>query len=92
MSAMSRGVDATSGGELDARAARQLLEVERFEPPAEFREQALLNDPEVYERAAADPQAWWAEQAERARLVRAVGHGARRLQPAVLQVVHRAAS
>jgi acetyl-CoA synthetase len=41
-----------------------LLDVERFPPPAEFRERALLNDPEVYARAAADPQAWWAEQAE----------------------------
>jgi acetyl-CoA synthetase len=40
------------------------LEVERFEPPAEFREQALLNDPSIYEQAARDPQAWWAEQAE----------------------------
>jgi acetyl-CoA synthetase len=41
-----------------------LLEVERFEPPAEFREQALLNDHSIYEQAARDPQAWWAEQAE----------------------------
>ncbi len=40
-----------------------LLEVERFEPPAEFREQALLSDPAVYEEAAADPQAWWLKQA-----------------------------
>ncbi len=30
----------------------------------EFREQALLNDPRIYEQAAADPEAWWAEQAE----------------------------
>jgi acetyl-CoA synthetase len=28
-----------------------LLDVERFEPPPEFRENALLNDPEVYARA-----------------------------------------
>jgi acetyl-CoA synthetase len=48
---------------LDEELTR-LLQVERFEPPAEFREQALLNDPAVYERAAADPQAWWAEQAQ----------------------------
>jgi acetyl-CoA synthetase len=40
-----------------------LLEVERFEPPAEFRERALLADPAVYEEAAADPQAWWLRQA-----------------------------
>jgi acetyl-CoA synthetase len=35
----------------------------RFDPPAEFREHALLNDPEIYERAAHDPLAWWAKQA-----------------------------
>jgi acetyl-CoA synthetase len=56
--------DASTGGELDGELAA-LLEVERFEPPAEFREQALLSDPEVYERAARDPQTWWAEQAGR---------------------------
>ena len=36
----------------------------RSSPPAEFREQALLNDPAVYEEAARDPQAWWAGQAK----------------------------
>jgi acetyl-CoA synthetase len=41
----------------------ELLEVERFEPPAEFREQALLADPAVYEEAEADPEAWWMRQA-----------------------------
>jgi hypothetical protein len=34
-----------------------LLEVERFEPPAEFRERALWSDPAVYEEAATDPEA-----------------------------------
>ena len=41
-----------------------LLEVERFEPPEEFRRQALWNDPAVYEEAERDPLAWWAKQAE----------------------------
>src|SRR5947209_9479207 len=41
----------------------RLLEQERFEPSEEFRGGALLNDPSVYEKANADPQAWWAEQA-----------------------------
>ena len=41
-----------------------LLEQERFEPPEEFRRQALLSDPAIYEQANADPQAWWAKQAE----------------------------
>jgi acetyl-CoA synthetase len=40
-----------------------LLEVERFDPPPEFRERALLSDPAIYEQAAADPAAWWARQA-----------------------------
>jgi len=51
------------GAALDQELAG-LLEVERFDPPAEFREHALLNDPAVYERAARDPLAWWAAQAE----------------------------
>ncbi len=50
------------GEELD-RELSALLDVERFEPPAEFRERALLNDPVVYEQAARDPQAWWVQQA-----------------------------
>jgi len=56
------GAESAVGETLESELAR-LLEVERFEPPAEFRERALLNDPAVYERAARDPQAWWAEQA-----------------------------
>jgi acetyl-CoA synthetase len=42
----------------------ELLEVESFEPPEEFRSRALLNDPEIYEQAAADPEAWWLEQSK----------------------------
>ena len=52
-----------NGDTLDAELAG-MLEVERFEPPSSFREKALLNDPAVYAQAAADPQAWWAKQAE----------------------------
>jgi acetyl-CoA synthetase len=47
---------------LDSELGR-MLEVERFEPPTEFREHALLSDPAVYEQALRDPQAWWAAQA-----------------------------
>src|SRR3954462_8180545 len=42
----------------------ELLEVGRFDPPEEFRSSALLNDPSIYEQAAADPEAWWMEQAK----------------------------
>jgi acetyl-CoA synthetase len=55
-------VDASTHERL-ARRLEELLEVESFPPPDEFARDALLNDPEVYERAAADPLAWWTEQA-----------------------------
>src|SRR5437764_4777586 len=40
-----------------------LLEVDRFEPPDEFRQAALWKDPSVYEEAERDPEAWWLRQA-----------------------------
>src|SRR5215218_4713912 len=42
----------------------QLLDQELFEPPAEFRENALISDESVYEEAAEDPEAYWAKQSE----------------------------
>ena len=41
-----------------------LLETEEtFPPPAEFVALSEWNDPSIYERAAADPEGWWAEWA-----------------------------
>src|ERR1700684_854825 len=51
-------------GEALAEERASLLDVESFRPPVAFAEQALLNDPEVYERAAADPLGWWSAQAQ----------------------------
>jgi len=42
----------------------ELLEVEKFEPPEDFRSRARWSDPKIYEEAAADPEAWWAAQAK----------------------------
>jgi acetyl-CoA synthetase len=58
---MSRG--ATEHG--SEHALEELLGTERFPPPAGFVEHALLSDPAIYERADADPEGWWAEQAAR---------------------------
>ncbi|MCW3030773.1 MAG: acetate/CoA ligase, partial [Solirubrobacterales bacterium] len=60
---MSTQPDTAAGDALDQELAA-LLDVEKFEPPREFREQALLRDPDVYEHAAADPLGWWVAQAE----------------------------
>ena len=42
-----------------------LSELRVFEPPTDFAERAIVSDPSVYERANADHQAFWAEQADR---------------------------
>jgi acetyl-CoA synthetase len=42
-----------------------LREDRRFPPPPDFTAGAVAGDPEVFERAAADPEAYWAECAER---------------------------
>jgi acetyl-CoA synthetase len=41
----------------------QLLQASDFPPSAAFAAQAKVTDPAVYEQAAADPPAWWADQA-----------------------------
>jgi acetyl-CoA synthetase len=46
------------------RELAKLLDVETFDPPEEFRERALLNDPAIYEEADEDWQGWWAKNAE----------------------------
>ncbi len=45
------------------RVLADLQKIETFEPPAEFRENARIRDAGVYDEAARDPQAYWAEQA-----------------------------
>jgi acetyl-CoA synthetase len=42
-----------------------LSELRVFEPPPGFAERAIASDPEIYERAGADFEGFWAEQAER---------------------------
>jgi acetyl-CoA synthetase len=54
----------------DQTASRSELEVlleteQTFEPPPEFAADANASDPGVYERADADPEAWWASWAEK---------------------------
>ena len=42
----------------------QMLDIETFEPPEEFRKAALLSDPSVYEEAERDWKGWWTKQAK----------------------------
>jgi len=45
------------------RQLTELLEVERFEPPAGFAAAARLSDPAIYAEAAGGPEDWWLRQA-----------------------------
>jgi acetyl-CoA synthetase len=55
--------EAASGRDLE-RELGELLEVEQFDPPDEFTREALITDMSVHERAEADPQGFWLEQAK----------------------------
>jgi acetyl-CoA synthetase len=60
---MATESEVSDGDRLDRELA-ELLDVERFEPPQDFRKQALLEDPAIYDEAAREQQGWWARQAE----------------------------
>ncbi len=51
---------ATNAGSLDSL----LKESRTFEPPAEFKKNALINDPQIYEKAKRDPESYWADWAK----------------------------
>jgi acetyl-CoA synthetase len=53
--------------ELEPTIDALLSEHRVFEPSADFRNRALWNDPGIYEEAAADPEGFWAQQAESLR-------------------------
>src|SRR5215211_2772196 len=55
--------DQTTGASLEEELER-LREKGLFEPPEEFRAQALVSDDSLYEEARRDPEAFWARQAE----------------------------
>jgi acetyl-CoA synthetase len=42
----------------------ELLDQERFSPPAAFAEHAVITDASIHERATEEPEDFWAEQAE----------------------------
>ncbi len=51
--------------DVEANIEGLLSEGRVFAPPPAFTERAVVNDPGVYERADADPEGFWAEQAAR---------------------------
>jgi acetyl-CoA synthetase len=61
--AMEASTKSATGEQLE-REIEQLLDREIFEPPPDFVAEALIQDESIYEEAARDPQAWWAEQSK----------------------------
>src|SRR3954454_15097087 len=54
---------ATEGKTLE-HELEELLDQETFSPPSEFAKSAVITDASIHEEAGADPEAFWAEQAE----------------------------
>jgi acetyl-CoA synthetase len=54
---------ATEGHTLEQQLGA-LLDQERFEPPEEFAERAVVTDAGIFERADQDPEGFWSEQAD----------------------------
>ena len=52
-------------GEIEQNIEGLLSEHRVFQPPEGFRARAIVADPAIYGRAAADPEAFWADQAGR---------------------------
>jgi acetyl-CoA synthetase len=50
-------------GDIERNIENLLSELRVFEPPAAFTQQAIVADRSIYERAAADHEAFWAEMA-----------------------------
>jgi acetyl-CoA synthetase len=61
---MADTVPTPAGGESLESKLEQMLEIEKFDPPEDFRKQALLSDPSVYEDAEGDWKGWWLKQAK----------------------------
>jgi len=53
-----------SGEETLEAKLEGMLDIETFDPPEEFRKEALLNDPSIYEEAERDWKGWWLKQAK----------------------------
>ena len=62
------------------RELGELLDRETFDPPEEFAKHALISDDSVYEEAAERSRGLVGQAGRGARLVRALGQGARRLR------------
>jgi acetyl-CoA synthetase len=61
---MTDTASAPAGGGNLEQQLEEMLDIETFDPPADFREHALLNDPAVYEEAEKDWKGWWTKQAK----------------------------
>jgi acetyl-CoA synthetase len=53
-----------AGSDASGTLSALLQEDRRYPPSDEFKKQANWNDPAIYEKAEADPEAFWAEQAQ----------------------------
>jgi acetyl-CoA synthetase len=61
---MAETATTPAGDETLEAQLEAMLDIEKFEPPEEFRKDALVSDPSIYEEAEKDWQGWWMKQAK----------------------------
>jgi acetyl-CoA synthetase len=61
---MADTVETPAGQETLESKLESMLDIETFDPPEDFRKQALLSDPSIYEEAEKDWKGWWVKQAK----------------------------
>jgi acetyl-CoA synthetase len=61
---MAESVETAAGDETLESKLEEMLDIGTFEPPEEFRKEALLSDESIYEEAEQDWQGWWVKQAK----------------------------
>ncbi|MBV9472328.1 MAG: acetate--CoA ligase [Solirubrobacterales bacterium] len=61
---MADTVETPAGEESLEAKLESMLDIEKFDPPEDFRKHALLDDPSIYEEAESDWKGWWLKQAK----------------------------
>jgi acetyl-CoA synthetase len=61
---MAESVETAAGDQTLESKLDEMLDIETFEPPEEFRKEALLSDESIYEEAEQDWRGWWVKQAK----------------------------
>ena len=61
---MADTAETAAGDQTLEQQLEEMLDIESFDPPEEFKKNARLSDPAIYEEAESDWKGWWVKQAK----------------------------